>query len=670
METCDQSITFEQPLESGKFDLLWQKAKCALSGLFRRKIASTAIESDSQRADISAMDSGEALEPIVKEELLTLEITDEKIHEFEGVIHGILSENFSLQTDDLSDGFIRSVIVEAGGNPLLFNRILFEKIQRNTALLNQTTSRAIDKLKIRVMVEENLSEFIEDIRSEIKNCILGNNYNIDVPAVIQDNPLFDKLTKIDMILFYSHSKRSRKEAIEGIEKIGFCNKLIKKWEENPHYFSDKQMSKLFENHQHEDRLLSTFCGSAFLGIINKTVRDHILRYEKSRYNYDDVNRQCKQSVVSNIDPSRFAVENSIFTRNGSDAFKAFYHNYLKDGDSILLTSEEYYEIENVLCDKGREDKEKKRINVHKLPQYGETEDYLESLKNILKNTDVNYMLISSISRRGSVFPLKKINEVKREIEKNNPGRKIRLIVDGCQSLGRWDMSDISRECEPDVFFASCQKGTDLGGPIGFLGLSTDFVSDEGNKILHEEIGTLRKSDMERFRYGLNPKFAKRAKPDDNIKKAELMASLLTPKERQEAIHGLAVKFAKLLRAVSIKNDERLQILFPTAVFVEKKSTDQTIPLRDRKNIRQERLSGIFELKVEGIDRESVQEIVERYGFSVDLHNDESEKGVSFRIALHPFMGNNSLKILGYALHECCVVAQKEEQMAKKDAKAA
>ena len=667
METCDQSLTFEQPLESGKFDLLYQKAKCAVLGLFRKKVASAATESDSEIEGISAMDSEEAVGLTTEEKLSASNIPDETIEEFKKTIHGILIKNFSLQPSDLPEDFVEDIIIRAKGNTTFFDKILFEKLQHNTALLNKATSEAADKLEIKELPDVNLDEFVQDVRSRIGNCIRSNNYSINIPAVIQDSPLFDSLIEANRLLSHMQSITTRKEALAGIGKVSFCKDVMKNWEENPHCLSDDQLSELFETNQNNGKPLSTFCGSAFFGLLNKRVANYILKYEKDSYEYSGVNRECKQSVINNVDPSRFSVENSILTRNGSDAFKAFYHTCLKDGDSILVTSEEYDEIINIISGKDKTEKNKKKINIHKLPQYVETEAYLESLRSILENTKTNYILISAVSRRGSVFPLKEINQMRREVEKKT-GRKIHLIVDGCQAMGRWDMAGLAKDCEPDVFFASSQKGTDLG-PIGFLGLSSDFASREGYKIQCEEVGSLLKADMERFRYGLDPEPAKKAYRND-INKNLFMKTLLTPVEKQKANHQLAIKFAKLLRAVSIKSDERLKILYPTSIFVERQSTDQEIPLRERKNLRQERLSNIFELKVEGLTRDMVQEIAEKYGFSVDLHDDEAEEGVSFRIALHPFMGNNSLKILAYALHECCVEAAKEECRSEEQKKAA
>ncbi len=61
------------------------------------------------------------------------------------------------------------------------------------------------------------------------------------------------------------------------------------------------------------------------------------------------------------------------------------------------------------------------------------------------------------------------------------------------------------------------------------------------------------------------------------------------------------------------------------------------------------MTGIFECEVEGVRRSDISKFAKAYGvYIADRYGDETSKS-SFRIAFHPYMSNDSIKLLGYVL---------------------
>ena len=334
----------------------------------------------------------------------------------------------------------------------------------------------------------------------------------------------------------------------------------------------------------------------------------------------------------------------------------------------------------------------KDINVVPIPAFseGKSEDeFVEEVRDFVHEYEPDYLLMSTVSRRGTPFPLERISKILKECE-----LKVDLILDGCQTIGR-RIIDFNK-VKPDVFIGSCQKGTDFGGPVGLLSVASDFVqrrgemdyiengddnpyielSEEDRKRVpvynlefnnSDEIGTLNKTDMARFMYGINPTALKSLRNEDG---SPLLPDCMTMsvEEREGTNHALACNFLKMLRAINSKEENqtddgegRIKILHPTNVY---SGTGE---------VQEERVSNIFELKIEGKNRTNLEDgeeiegeppgviqIVERYGVTIQDYYDEAEKGASFRIAFHPFMNNESIKILAFALQECCRLAKERE----------
>jgi len=575
----------------------------------------------------------------------------------------------------VADEFIADVILQSNGNPRLIKRTLQLKLSetedmlRKAVLISAEISRGVE------LEKRDLAGLVREYRTKIFQAANdGKTFNL-VDVIKYDQTVTD-LAIFDERMFKA-TKGQRNEALRCVKEISEYDEVMKSWDENQYALSDADMSKIFHRETADNRLLTTFFDTAQFGLVNRFLVEQAEKRDRDNPDFPDFVISQKKAIVEHFEPfdefasdgtRRFIPENSIFTRNGTKAFGFLYDNYLKDGDSVLTTSEEYCEITDMIEGKGKEDA--KNIGLNKLPVYEDKESYLRDFADMLgRNPKINYILVSAVSRRGSVFPLKEMNEIKKTFE-TETGRRIYLIVDGCQTTGRrvLDFNDF----EPDVFIASSQKGTDFGGPVGFLALSSNFISEKGkfeydeagNKSAvylkdsnNEEVGTLNKTDMARFALGIDPRSLSKLR-NNNVKKIIIEKMLLSVEERQSANHKLACNFAALARAINKKTKGRFKILYPTMIY------------GPNGKLNEDRLSNIFECKIRGMERKEVIKKMQDFGVTIQDFEDSAEKDVSFRIALHPFMGNNALKILGFALNECCVKAQSREQLARKEAAAA
>ena len=673
MEACDQPLIFEQPSESGRFDVVLQRLqilKCGLAGLFRRSIPEVANPDIGIEAKTPPEVVEEAVETIpIHERMASLRIPEQTSADLENRIRKFLLSKFGLENNDVTDDFIAGIILKSDGDTRMLKRVLLTELSENETMLEKAVSRCA-KITMGVELEkEDLVELITTYRSRIVQSVSGGR-TIDLVESIRNNEMIVDLVEANGKLS-KIAKTRRNEALTGVLQVNEYASVFRDWEDNPCSLSDTEMSEIFQRETTDNRFLTTFFDTAQFGLVNRFLEERASRIDKKNTDFDAFLKSCKTSVIGHFEPfdelategeRRFVPENCIFTKNGTSAFRFFYDNYLKDDDSVLVTSEEYGEITHMMGGGGKE------IQLSALPVYEDKAEYLREIENRLRNSDINYILVSAVSRRGSVFPLEEINEARKRIEAET-GRRIHLIVDGCQAVGRraLDFNDF----EPDVFIASSQKGTDFGGPVGLLALSSDFISEKGKVEYdetgkksvcplkdsnNEEVGTLNKTDMARFALGIAPESLGRLKIR-NMKKEITAKMLLSVEERQAANHGLACKFAKLARAMNKKTKGRFKILYPTMIY------------GPNGTLNEDRLSNIFECKIRGLERKDVIEIAQTFGVTIQDFYDEAEKGVSFRIALHPFMNNNSLKILGYALHECCAMAQKKELSERKAAAA-
>jgi Aminotransferase class-V len=331
-------------------------------------------------------------------------------------------------------------------------------------------------------------------------------------------------------------------------------------------------------------------------------------------------------------------ENFLFTDRGTSAFQLIVDHFFKEEDEILLTSEEYVGMKEALGWKREvpEVDQKTDHKIHTLEPFGKTmkgpDSYAQALVDVLlKNPNIRFILASDPSRRGTLFPLSEFRKVRDDLEKI--GRKVFLIVDGCQGLGR--RTPGLNQIQPDAFYASGSKAANLGGG-GFLALSKRIVRDQfhverldGQVQLH---GNLPPELFAGFPYALNP---------------EMMYKLdiLTIPRRQAALATLSSNFVSLVNAINIeKKREHVRILAPSHIVYRLKNK---IPIPD------DQWTGFFECEIAGQDLEKLRAVAKPLGVGIasKAFEDPLAKN-SFRVAFHPNMGNDSLLVLGHVLRSC------------------
>ena len=618
-------------------------------------------------------------------------ITVEELRDLESNAYQYVINCFALLKEEIPYGII-SVYISSyleGGDELAEDEVA-AKIACDPDLVDKGVNNCLSDMKVAErMSEEETRELIEFVRLGITQIDFGS-----IKEALEVNPIVG-----NQLEFYEIKSeiigRNRNFAVSEMDDSDYRS-VISEWVNIEGALSDEELARYFEREKFDKRYLTTFFDTCQFGMVNKELVRAAAKFDQRTEFMECVNI-CKNRIVrhferlpnSREDERRFLPENCAFTRNGTNAFRLFYDKYLKDGDTVMVTSEEYGEMVHML--KGElEGVPKKDINVVILDEYScfkSDDDYAKHVREKAEAHNANYFLVSVVGRRGTVFPLDKINDVLEDSDKT-----VDIIADAAQALGR-KVLDFHKS-KPAVVIASCQKGTDFGGPVGLIALAKDFVElkeiemnyvedpesgeykpylelseSDKKKLAHlyrgyktlefnntDEIGTLNKTDMARFMYGVNP-FLLRSLCDKGGRKLPECLTM-SVEEREDTNHALACNFLKLLRVINEKNENRVKILYPANLYSEDGE------------IQEERVSNIFELKIEGMKRTNkneqgeiiseepgVMQIAERLGITIQDYYDEAEEGVSFRIAFHPFMNNDSIKILGFVLQKCCEIAK-------------
>lgn len=425
--------------------------------------------------------------------------------------------------------------------------------------------------------------------------------------------------------------RRRQEAVQQMD-IKYKN-FFEGLRQNGYALTDEEMSANFATRNSaSSHYLSTYFDSAQFGIRNihlTAAADEVAH--TSDTGWDSYVEQMKFQATFNLEQiygnqvsRRFRPDRASFHPNGTMAFNAFRMSCMRPGDRVLATSEEYVEMVNTM--------EKNGIEVKRISKLITAAAYREEIAELLRGSRFDYLLVSETSRFGTVFPLDQIH-LARQVA--SPHTK--LIIDACQSAGRVQHDLTS--CRPEVVIYSTNKGSDFGQGLGVVALSSDFriaggrngVRDTG---LHDYEGTIYHEAMARTAFAMTPQDLPVS--DDKAQFA------LSPKDRGEAIQSVASNCVALIREINLrytnegakgsKGDDRIQIIHP-------KNTDQ--------------LAHAIELKVKGVPREKLCAMAKSFGVHIADYYYDAYDNESVRIAFHPWMGNEALKILGYVLDRAC-----------------
>lgn len=528
-------------------------------------------------------------------------------------------------------------------------------------------------------------------------------------------------SRIDMALLCDAKREHRKQAVSQIEsdyafvKKWQPNPISLSDSDMARYFKRKNRR---DDEDDNSEFLTTYFDSASIGlsfdklgeIIGKLSADLsfpralvkykplILRSLGRRYSNNFAIKDTVTYQNGGHDIEASVPKNVFVTRNGTEAAMTLLQSCIKDDVEVelVVANQEYGPIVDNLPRAG------KRINITVLPpyeQFKDDESYMAAVRELLGGGfgGFRYFLVSDVSRLGSNFPLKLFAELRDEINGSKTRGRARLIVDASQAVGRKSM-DYDDVC-PDAVFGSCQKASITASEaeaVGFFVISDDFyMSDQCDKdsLAKSEGGTDPQRPFIHAGVACAPDSLNEFRemdeyrdiiPDSRIFE-RISASMPT---REKAVTSLSRKFAELVREINKKNGNKIRILNPRS---------ESIYL-DSEEIDESRLSGVFECKIDGVGIDRIKQVSGReYGITIgdprlpnspeeiiiggkkvpDDGNDSSEGPTtiiydhpemmyvvkdqtekdSFRIAIHPYMGNNAIKMLGFVLMELCQEVQ-------------
>jgi selenocysteine lyase/cysteine desulfurase len=299
----------------------------------------------------------------------------------------------------------------------------------------------------------------------------------------------------------------------------------------------------------------------------------------------------------------------------------FCNEFLDKEDKIAVTAEAYKKMLKKALGEDR------IITLPELGDFSSCEAYERFVEKVLSDENVKCMLIESLSRRGTLFPLDHFHKISRKCG-------VELAIDACQSFGR-----IPHDIPADVIIGSTHKGSELAGSVGFLLLADDFIRRHGI----EKVSNLASLDnggkfdpivLTRAIYAAN------SAELGTLGEEGASVDAIGPHKREKITKDLAYKFAQLTQAINRKHGNRIEFFNDHLIY-------------SGEEINKDQLSPIFECRIKGVIFEQVQIIAQRYGVVINEYSEEWDKGNSFRICFHPFMGNDSVKILGRVLEECC-----------------
>ncbi|MDH5597181.1 MAG: aminotransferase class V-fold PLP-dependent enzyme [Candidatus Peregrinibacteria bacterium] len=514
-------------------------------------------------------------------------------------------EKFCLEAEDLqARPEVLNVLLSCDGDFQFFD----EAVRQDDVLCSAALRNAYKKIGRSVSIVEQTEEFKELV--EIMRARMGSTLKT-VKSFLED------LYPFEVDQQFSESTEEYRLEAEAVIDEEYAQ-VTADWMESEHALDDAQMANLFRaRSQMDDRYLSTYFDSARVGLVNHALKEAVDAWaRKKKERWALFKEGMQESIVSSLDGNysdigrrRFFPDNCFFQFNGTEAFMLYRRNFMSSGERVLATHEEYSENISELNDSG--------IRVDSLASHQGEEEFLRNLEEQLMTGKHEYILVSSVGRKGNVYPLEAINEIRKRV---SPDTK--LIVDACQAAGR-RKQDLSA-CEADAIILSTTKGGDLEQGLGVLVIAGAQPRRE-TKDLN---GSAPAEQLARVAFALNPE----AFDLDALNLSDEVRSLVvSPEERGQAVESLAKKFIELAGAINQHHDGRLKILNP---------------------VNQEKLAHAIEFKLEGVNRDELCAYLAQYSIYVDAHYlDPTEEG-SLRISFHPFMNLKAIRILGGAIVRC------------------
>jgi hypothetical protein len=487
--------------------------------------------------------------------------------------------------------------------------------------------------------KDTISRIIEDVRRAVRDGVTINEA-VDNNATVRR--LCEITSEVINVIIAKTIFIDREYAIGRIDDD--YGEIVKEWKENTNALTDATMSKYFERKDSKtavdnlgNSFLTTYFDTAQFGLTNKLLDTEAGKKSMERGQFETyIASQLRQFIkfFTLLHSNNFSLTSSdgvpvnvIFEQNGTAAFRLFCREFIGNREKILRTSEEYVPMlkdsECLPADR-----------IVSLPEYRtfpSYEHYRKAIEDkVSADNSIRYMLASFLGRRGTLFPIDSLHRLCKQLG-------IHLIVDTCQSFGR-----MHHKIPADIIIGSMRKGAELGDPSqGFLILSDAFIrgANATDKVANLSKpglgGSYDPVNLARAVYASNPVQVGTltGEGEDEVKSIGIM-------EREKITKGLSFRFAQLVQALNKKHNNRIEFFNDCLIY----SGDK---------INEDQLSPIFECRIKGVNFKQVQTIARQYGVVINSYSDAWDDDASFRICFHPFMGNDSVKIIGRVLQECC-----------------
>lgn len=372
------------------------------------------------------------------------------------------------------------------------------------------------------------------------------------------------------------------------------------WEENDCALDDEILAEHFAAPEtYQQKYLTTYFDSACIGLEDRRLQSRIELISRGS-NYEELLGRMKKRISGSLEKPkvgekrRYLPGNVFIQPNGKQAYFALQEACMSPGQRVLATSQEYYKIILAMVGKGLT-----------VTPFSSTDELIGQLYDCPGRFD--YIFASEVSRYGTVYPLHLYDEARQLL---SPSTK--LIVDACQSAGRWE-HDFGR-CHADAVILSPQKGSDMGMGMGVVAVRDDFK----HRGLVDLDGTWSKANIVRTAFAINP---------DGW-------PTLSPSQRAQANSENTRHFLQLLSAFSSDIRNRIHV---------KNSIDTDSKL----------LGHAVELVIDGVSREEICKHASGHGVYLNSDPTSPDCGESIRVAFHPYMNNDALKILAHVLLKVC-----------------
>ena len=487
-------------------------------------------------------------------------------------------------------------------------------------LFNKSPELNLLRDKVKEILKEKIGDEMDISESQINQLtiFIKNEIDINPNQTISDLIVFHKITneliKSGIELRLLKIEKSKKNLLKKYENE--FNGDFKDWNNNK-YIEDDEFKNLIRV---GDKNSTTYFDTAQFGVFNRERSydaTNIMLGSNSEDFFDEYISVLKKEVLEEFkEPlagNEFKERGISFPGGGGRAFKELFSSYIrnsKNPPTVLVTSEEYGEFITMM--KGS------NVNIITLPDYKDKESYANAIKDEYKKHKIDFVLASPITRRGTKIPIDLFN-------KNKIDKDTMVIVDGCQSEGRCTVNRAG--C--DVYFASFHKAQELGGNCGILALSENFIDKHGHKIV--SVGTRAANPIARTTIGISPGFARFFPNELNENRKNLKEALVEDEhEKQNRMMDLAEKFVDIN-----KYFPEINILRP-ANFNDKSE-----------------LTGIFEVEIgKGIKKKELCKFLfNEYGIHIaEKYFDPITKN-SLRISMHPYLNDDSIKLLFFAIRE-------------------